>query len=99
MASRWLPETEVCIAYRNHRMLPNVQPLNCLLNEHGSKSGFFVLRYRIHQLVSTLSCCKLVSRPVCGTPATWLGGIIAATDQPGLARLQPEASELRHLLW
>src|SRR6202030_575308 len=63
------------IRYGNRRMLPNIQTLDCLL-KMAPKSGLVVLRYRIHQLVSTLSCCSLVSRPVCGTPVTLLGGIL-----------------------
>src|SRR3977135_290702 len=46
-------------------------------------SGFWVaLRYRVHQLVSTVSSLRLVSGPVCGTPVTPLGG----ESQTGLDR-------------
>src|SRR6266851_3080402 len=37
------------------------------------KSGFFVrLRYRVHQLVSTVSCMMFVSRPICWAPVALL---------------------------
>src|ERR1700757_244987 len=39
------------------------------------KSGFAVaLRYRVHHVVSIVSCFRFVSRRFCGTPVTWLGG-------------------------
>src|SRR6266705_865757 len=41
----------------------------------GSRSGLFArLRYRVHQLVSTVSCIRLVSRPICCAPVAWLLG-------------------------
>src|SRR5947209_11995835 len=39
------------------------------------KSGFLVrLRYRVHQLVSTVSCIRFVSRPICCAPVALLLG-------------------------
>src|SRR5947208_10056904 len=39
------------------------------------RSGFFVrLLYLIHQLVSTVSCIRLVSRPICWAPVALLLG-------------------------
>src|SRR5438309_60630 len=41
------------------------------------KSGFFLrLRYRVHQLVSTLSCMMLVRRPICWAPVALLLGSV-----------------------
>src|SRR5258708_3744570 len=41
------------------------------------KSGLRMPRYRVHQLVSTVSCFRFVSRPVWGTKETWLGAKVA----------------------
>src|SRR6266568_1820906 len=38
------------------------------------KSGLVVLRYRTHQLVSTLSCVRLVRRLICRAPSALLLG-------------------------
>src|SRR5437667_7611332 len=41
----------------------------------GSRSGLFArLRYRVHQLVSTVSCIRFVSRPICRAPVVLLLG-------------------------
>src|SRR6266404_9962170 len=41
----------------------------------GSRSGLFArLRYRVHQLVSTVSCIRFVSRPICRAPVALLLG-------------------------
>src|SRR6185369_9774046 len=41
----------------------------------GSKSGLCpLLRYRVHQLVSTVSCMRFVSRPICRAPVALLLG-------------------------
>src|SRR5713101_5261749 len=41
----------------------------------GSRSGLFArLRYLVHQLVSTVSCMRFVSRPICRAPVAVLLG-------------------------
>src|ERR1700676_2243057 len=45
------------------------------------RSGLVVLRYRVHQLVSTESCVRLVKRPTCLAPVAWLLGNVAKCDK------------------
>ncbi len=41
------------------------------------KSGFCVLRYRKYQLVSTVSFCRFVNRPLARAPAAFVGGSVS----------------------
>src|SRR5215831_7479959 len=53
----------------------------------GSRSGLLArLRYRVHQLVSTVSCMRLVRRPICRAPLALLLGKVRNTSRlTGLA--------------
>jgi hypothetical protein len=102
---RWevVARGDVGIVCGNCRMLPNIQNLDCLLSEEAPKSGLVVLRYRTYQLVSTLSCCSFVSRPVCGTPVTLLGGILRNASKstgcsPLEAKKRVQESYVAHLI-
>ncbi len=55
-----------------------------------------VLRYRVHQLVSTVSCIRLVSRSICWAPVAVLLGSVrncVEVDWVGAARFQVGVDE------
>ena len=66
---------KVVIISGNGWKLPFQQTRNCLVGMYRRNQGFwYELRYFVQKLVSTVSCMRLVSRPICCAPVALLLG-------------------------